>query len=142
MSVSFTTTFQVDRTPEETFDAILDIRHWWFGEIEGSTASLGDEFSYRVPGIHFSRMRVTALVPGIKLSWLVVDSRLDFVEDTEEWTGTTVTFVLSEDRGRTEVRFTHEGLVPERECYDACSNAWSSYLHGSLRDLIEAQPAA
>ena len=35
-----------------------------------------------------------------------------------------------------EVRFTHVGLVPQYECYDVCSNAWSGYLGGSLRNLI------
>ena len=36
----------------------------------------------------------------------------------------------------TEVRFAHLGLVPEVECYDACSNAWGGYVNSSLRTLI------
>ena len=28
------------------------------------------------------------------------------------------------------------GLIPEYECFDACSNVWSSYVNGSLRSLI------
>ena len=31
-----------------------------------------------------------------------------------------------QDGSRNEVRFTHAGLVPDIECYDDCSNAWSS----------------
>jgi hypothetical protein len=27
-------------------------------------------------------------------------------------------------------------LVPKNECYDVCSDAWSSYIKGSLRSLI------
>jgi hypothetical protein len=34
------------------------------------------------------------------------------------------------------VRFIHEGLVPEVECYDVCWVAWGGYITGSLRDLI------
>jgi hypothetical protein len=34
------------------------------------------------------------------------------------------------------VRLTHVGLVPSVECYQACSGGWSSYLLGSLHDLI------
>ncbi|WP_427130755.1 SRPBCC family protein [Pseudarthrobacter sp. S9] len=131
-----TTTFSVDQTPEQAFDAINDVRGWWSGEIEGSTDKLGDEFTYRVPDIHFSKFRITELVPAKKVAWLVLESYLNFTEDKEEWTGTTVNFELFEQDGGTQVRFTHAGLVPEYECYDVCSNAWGEYVNGSLRNLI------
>jgi hypothetical protein len=50
--------------------------------------------------------------------------------------GTTVTFDLAERDGRTEVRFTHHGLVPDYECFDVCANAWSFYVNTSLPSLI------
>lgn len=28
------------------------------------------------------------------------------------------------------------GLVPEQECFSACSNAWSQYIHQSLFNLV------
>ena len=31
-----------------------------------------------------------------------------------------------------------EGLVPQVECYGVCRVAWSEYIEGSLKDLIEA----
>jgi len=43
---------------------------------------------------------------------------------------------LSKTTKRNSV-FTHEGLVPEYECFNICSNAWGSYINGSLRSLIE-----
>ena len=48
-SQDFTTAFTVDQTPEEAFAAINNVRGWWTGKpgIEGSTAKLGDEFTYR-----------------------------------------------------------------------------------------------
>jgi hypothetical protein len=51
-------------------------------------------------------------------------------------TGTDVVFEISKIGGNTVVQFTHVGLVPAYECYDICSNAWGSYITGSLRDLI------
>ena len=131
-----TTTISVDQTPQEAFEAITNVRGWWSGEIEGPTDELGGEFTYRYQDLHWSKQRVTELVPGKRVVWLVLDSYLDFIEDKREWNGTSVTFDIARKGGKTEVRFTHAGLVPEHECYGACSSAWSSYIRGSLRSLI------
>jgi hypothetical protein len=36
-------------------------------------------------------------------------------------------FEVSEKDGRSEVRFTQVGLVPDHECFDRCPNAWGPY---------------
>jgi hypothetical protein len=133
---NFTTAFTVDQTPEEAFAAINDVRGWWSGQIEGSTNKLGDEFTYRYKDVHLSKQKITELIPGKKVVWLVLDGCLNFVEDKSEWKGTKITFEIAKKDGKTEVRFTHVGLVPDHECYGACSSAWGSYINGSLRSLI------
>jgi hypothetical protein len=133
---NFTTTFTVDQTPEKAFAAINNVRGWWSGEIEGSTDKLGDEFTYRYEDVHYSKQKVTELIPGKKVVWLVLDSQLNLVSDKSEWNGTKITFEIAKKGANTEVRFTHVGLVPDYECYGACSNAWGSYINGSLRSLI------
>jgi hypothetical protein len=47
-----------------------------------------------------------------------------------------VVFEIAKKGDKTEVHFTHVGLVPANECYGVCSDAWGSYITGSLRDLI------
>ena len=135
---NFTTTFTVDQTPEEAFAAINNVRGWWSGEpgIEGSTDKLGDEFTYRYKPHHYSKQKITELIPGKKVGWLILDSQLNFVKDKSEWNGTKITFEIAKKGDKTEVRFTHLGLVPDYECYGSCSNAWGSYINGSLRSLI------
>jgi hypothetical protein len=118
---NFTTTFSVHQTPQEAFAAINNVRGWWSGQIEGDTHKPGAEF------------------------WRVVDSHLSFLKDKSEWNGSDIIFEISEKEGKTEVRFTHLGLVPEYECYGNCSNAWGMLINGNLRQLItmgKSQPDA
>jgi len=133
---SYTANFTVDKTPKEVFAAINNVRGWWEGEIEGSADKLGDEFTYRVEGFHYSKQKVTELIPGKKVVWLVTDAKLDFTKDKREWKGTKIIFDITKKGDKTEVRFTHLGLVPRFECYDSCSDAWGGIIKGSLRSLI------
>ncbi|MHB1756458.1 MAG: SRPBCC family protein [Leptospirillum sp.] len=113
----FTTTITVHQTPDQAFTAINNVRGWWSGEpgIEGSTDKLGDEFTYRYEPHHYSKQKVTEFNPGRKIAWQVLDSQLNFVEDKSEWNGTTITFSIAKKGDKAEVRFTHAGLVPDKE---------------------------
>jgi uncharacterized protein YndB with AHSA1/START domain len=133
---NYTTSFTIDQTSEEVFNAINNVRGWWSEEIEGRTDKLGEEFKYHFKDVHRCTMKITELVPGEKVVWLVLDNYFSFTKDKNEWKGTVITFEILKKGGKTEVRFTHIGLVPEYECYNACSDGWSTYLNGSLRDLI------
>jgi len=132
----FTTTFTVDQTPEQAFAAINNVRAWWAGDIEGETSRLGDVFTYTQAPQHRSVQRITESVSGQRVVWHIDDAELTFVDDRDEWIGTEVVFDISQKDGATDVRFSHIGLTPRVECYDACSNAWGSYINGSLRQLI------
>jgi len=125
---SFTTSVTVDRSPAEVFGAINNPRAWWANDIEGITDRAGEEFIHDIKGFHYAKMRVTQLVPGELVVWRVVEGRVGFVANQDEWTGTELRFELSEKDGGTEVRFTHEGLVPDHECYDVCSYEWGQLV--------------
>jgi hypothetical protein len=133
---NFTITFTVDQTPEEAFAAINNVRGWWSGEIEGNTDRLGDEFTYRYDDVHRSKQKITELIPSQSVVWHVLEGYVNFTHDKTEWTGTDITFDISRIRDKTEIRFTHVGLVPEYECFDSCSNAWGFYINSRLRSLI------
>jgi Activator of Hsp90 ATPase homolog 1-like protein len=135
-SQDYTTSFTVGQTPKGVFDAINNVRGWWSGEVEGNTDKLGAEFTYCVPGAHRSKQKVTDFVPGKKVVWHVSDAQLGFVKDKSEWKGTDIVFDIAKHGDKTEVRFTHKGLVPAYECYSACSNAWGMLINGNLRKLI------
>lgn len=136
MNKGYTSSFTVGQTPEEAFNAINNVREWWSENIDGSTDTLGTEWTYRYEDVHFCKIRITELVPGKKVVWHVLDNSFNFTKDKNEWKGTDIIFEISKKGSKTEVRFTHRGLVPEYECFDVCSNAWGSYINGSLRSLI------
>ena len=134
---NFVTAFSVDQTPHEAFAAIINVRGWWSEEIEGSTDSPGDEFTYRYKDVHACKMKLIEVIPDKKVVWLVLNNYFNFTEDKTEWKGTKVIFEVSKKDDKTQLRFTHQGLVLEYECFNVCSNAWGSYINGSLRSLIE-----
>jgi len=129
-------TISVDKTPEEVFRAINNVRGWWEGEIEGSTDKIGDVFTYQYGEFHRSKQKVSELIPGKKVAWLVTDGGPKFTKDKIEWKGTRIIFEISKKGNKTEVRFTHQGLVPRLECYNSCTDAWGSIIRDSLRSLI------
>jgi hypothetical protein len=140
---NFTTSFTVDQTPQQVFDAINNVRGWWSEEIDGSTDKLGAEFKFHYKDLHRTTQQITEFVPNQKIAWQVLDSHIDFVEDKAEWKGTEIVFEITRKEGKTELRFTHVGLVPTFECYGKCSGAWGFYINDSLRALIttgEGQP--
>lgn len=133
---NYSTTLLVDNSVKEVFNAINNVRGWWQGEIEGSTDKLNDEFAYRMEDIHFSKQKVVEVVPNEKVVWLITDSKLSFTKTKSEWTGTKIIFEISEMNNKTQIRFTHLGLVPEVECFGDCSNAWRQLIQESLFSLI------
>ncbi|MFF8374812.1 SRPBCC domain-containing protein [Streptomyces sp. NPDC015661] len=132
----YSTSYTVAQSPDEVFAAVQDVPAWWTGQIEGSADGLGAEFTYRHPPQHHSVQRVVAFEPGRRMVWRVTDSHLSFVSEPEEWTGSEIVFDIVPVDGGTELRFTHVGLVPDVECFGACSTAWLHYVNGSLRSLI------
>ncbi|MDB5232582.1 MAG: ATPase [Chitinophagaceae bacterium] len=133
---NFTTTITVDNSAEEVFNAVNNVRGWWQGHIEGDTTKLNDEFSYRMKDLHFSKQKLVEVVPGEKVVWLVTDSKLGFVQNQSEWTGTKIVFEISEVNNKTQLRFTHMGLVPGIQCYGGCSSGWEALVQKSLFSLL------
>ena len=64
MKTSFSTAIHVDQTPQEVFNAIINVRGWWSEEIEGATDKLNDEFIYRYKDVHYCKAKLTEVIPG------------------------------------------------------------------------------
>jgi len=144
-TANFTTTLLVDQTAEEAFNAITNIRGWWSAGVEGGTDKLNDECIYHYKDIHYCKLKLVELVPGRKAVWLLLDNYFKFTKDKSEWIGTKLVFDISKKGNQTEIRFTHDGLVPQYECYEICREAWTFYITDSLSNLIttgKGQPSS
>ena len=133
---NYTTTVTVDQSPEEVFAAVNNVRGWWSEEIEGDTDKPGAEFKFHYRDVHRSTHKITEFVPGRKIVWHTTDSYIGFVNDKTEWNGTDIIFEIARKGDKTELRFTHIGLVPAIQCYGDCSGAWGFYVNDSLRSLL------
>ena len=134
---NYTTRFTVDKDAATVYRDIKNFRSWWSEEIEGNTDKLGETFFYHYKDVHLCKLKLTEAIPNQKLVYLVTDNEFNFINNKTEWVNTRLIFDVSQEGGQTKVTFTHEGLTQECECYEVCNDAWTSYIQGSLKNLIE-----
>jgi hypothetical protein len=53
-----------------------------------------------------------------------------------EWTGTKMIFELTPHGNKTEIRFTHLGLIPELECYERVGQGWNTVIKDYLFNYL------
>lgn len=133
---SYTTSFVVDASPKSVFEAINNVRDWWSEEIEGDTQTAQSTFFYHYRDVHLSKMKIVESVPYKRVVWFVIENSFNFTKDQAEWTGNKIIFELSKLKNETKLTFTQHGLTPRNECYDVCEKSWTSYIQGSLKNLI------
>jgi hypothetical protein len=132
----YTAVITVNNSIQDTFKAINSVAKWWTDDLTGSSQKLNDEFSVQFGDIHRTSQKIIEFVPDRKVVWLVTASRLNFIKDKEEWKNTKISFELSGQGDKTQIHFTHIGLVPEVECFKSCSKGWDYYIKGSLFKLL------
>ena len=95
----FTTTVVVNKTPEEAFDAIANVSAWWAKNFKGSAKNENDVFTVTF-GATFVDFKITEVVPGKKVVWLVTDCNLHWINDKKEWKKTECIWTLTEKGGK------------------------------------------
>jgi hypothetical protein len=129
------TNITVDATAQQAFESINSVSQWWTENLEGSSQKLNEEFTVRF-GETFVTVKIVELIPGRKIVWHVTDCNKPWLKDKKEWKDTKISFEISEKDSKTQINFTHLGLVPGIECFELCSNAWSQYIQQSLWKLV------
>jgi hypothetical protein len=132
----YTTCIFVDESPAVVFRAAKNFRAWWSEQIEGQTDQLNGTFFYHYKDVHLCKIKLIEMVPDKKLVYQIVDNKFSFTKNEQEWIGTRLIFDISTEGNKTKLHFTHEGLVPDYECYEICREAWGNYISASLYNLI------
>jgi len=129
---------EVAATANEVFNYINDVAKWWGGkDLEGNTTKLNDVFIINHPGAHYSKQKLVEIVPNQKVVWLVTESTMDWLKkDKHEWENTRMIFEIIPKGDKTVLHFTHEGLVPEKECYALCHEGWNTVIKDYLFHYI------
>ena len=126
----------VNVSAKEVFKNINSVSKWWTDDLEGRSQKLNDEFTVRFGDVHVSKQKLVEVIPDKKVVWLVTDSKLNFVKDQQEWKNTKISFEITSHDNKTQINFTHVGLVPQIECYKSCVKGWDYYIKGSLFKLL------
>jgi hypothetical protein len=146
---SYSTSIELASTPKAVFNHVNEVSKWWLKQVggtttefEGNSSKLNDEFILRHGDVHYSKHILVELIPDGKIVWLVTGSKLTWIKgNKQEWTGTKMVFEIVPKGEKTSLIFTHEGLVPELECYGHCVHFWERIIHEWLFNFITGDKA-
>ncbi|MDB5286315.1 MAG: hypothetical protein JWR05_1264 [Mucilaginibacter sp.] len=125
----------VDASAQEIFNKINNVAAWWSTNFEGKSEKVNDVFTVRF-GETSITIKIVELISNQKILWLVTDCYKHWLKDKKEWVDTQISWEISAIGDKTQIYFTHIGLVPGLECYNGCEDAWTYYLKESLYKLF------
>lgn len=132
----FSTTFTVPASRTAVFKAITTPKDWWDDHIEGTAAKAGGEFRFDTDD-QYAEFRVEEAEEGDRLVWHTESTGKE--KEDRDWDDTSLIFELSdseEEKGETQVTFTHRGMHPHEEGYKETVEAWRERIQDRLEPLI------
>ncbi len=135
----FSYSLTVNASPKEVMEKIGQVNSWWAKNFKGKAGKVNDEFSvyFGKPGDTFVNFKISEMIPEKKISWLVTDCNLHWINDTKEWKNNEIIWNLNQMNGKTTIDFVHKGMTSESECYESCKPGWTHHIKDSLVKLIE-----
>src|ERR1700733_12725231 len=103
----FRYSFTVKASAKEAIKNINQVELWWAKDFKGKSNKLHDEFSVYF-GDTFVDFKISELVADKKITWLVTNCNLHWIEDKKEWKNTEVAWTLTENGSKTQVDFVHK----------------------------------
>lgn len=134
---SYSKAIKVQATPNAIFRAITEQFDKWWTVHSNKATTIGDTLTVRFGENTIKEFLVTELKENKVLKWEVIRAFIDIpqLSKKDEWVGTSIEWRINALGKVNEIEFTHEGLVPEFECYEACEGGWNYFLE-SLRQFL------
>jgi len=111
----------------KALSTIDGLSNWWTTDVKGDSKAGGTiEFKFGKGG---HDAKVLELTPNELVKW-------ENLTGFGDWKGTTITFYLDENDGKTRVRFTQDGWKEADDMYASVNFSWALYLV-SLKKLCE-----
>ncbi len=123
--------FHINSPKEKVYKAISTIdglSNWWTTQTTGEDKVDGI-IQFRFGDFGGADMKVTDMKPNESISW-------ECVGGPDDWIGTTFTFKLDENDGKTRVRFEQAGWKEANDYYASCAFSWGRYME-SLRQYCQ-----
>jgi len=122
-------------SPKEAFENIARVDAWWAKNFTGYATKTGDTFTVQFGATKVDFV-ISEAIPEKKIVWLVTDCHLPFLNDKNEWTGTSVNWEIGSENGETRIDMTHIGINPGVECFEICNAGWNRHIQDSLNNLM------
>ena len=106
----------------DAYDKIARVSEWWAKDFKGSAGNSGDMFTVRF-GETFVDFQITEAVPGRKVVWHVTNCHLPWLTGQDRVERHECRLRGFRRPERDDCDLTHEGLVPEVECFELASRA-------------------
>jgi hypothetical protein len=129
---NFSCSISVKISAGEVIKKIGNVAEWWGVTCSGDTEKTNDKFVIKMGGDSYFNCTVEELIPNKKVVWLVTDCYMPWYSNKEEWKNNKMIFDVSQNNGITELKFTHEGLTANIECYKDCKPGWTHWITRSL----------
>jgi len=142
----YSVSIEVPATSDMAFTRLCTLSNWWPEEYVGAPLQLNTEFILRTGDSHYSKNKVTEFQPGKRVVWLTTESARR--TDDFDWTGTKFIFDLTPNGGKTQIKFTYDGVVKPNEedrLIDICNLCIKEMLYTYLTSYtttIEVDPSA
>jgi len=128
----------VSASPDLVYKAITEGIDKWWTQLSNKALHVGDRLTVRFENKTKWVMAVSEAIPNRSLVWVVMAAHhdLESLEKKDEWQETTIKWEIIEMEIGTKVILTHQGLVPQLQCFKICHVGWNYFLD-SLKNYLE-----
>ncbi|WP_420547018.1 SRPBCC domain-containing protein [Curvivirga sp.] len=138
---NYSKSIMVNATTNEAYRALTRGYSQWWTSCEGAYGKLGDRITFKFPPqVSYWTFEARQLVPDQYVELECVEAHhiiLDKPESSKtEWLGTTLRFKIEAIEDQVRVELTHDGLTPQKDCYEVCEAGWDHFFLNSLQKYL------